>query len=133
MAGSRLSDAGTVKGPCCICSRSSLHAPSSKHDCHACISPLFELPSAPAGKWKGVTVAVKIVEHNEETESSLNQLRESLLSSSIVHPNVVSILSCTTLKTWRMERAGPFNDMECCRGVDCASFVWWAAGISVMS
>lgn len=36
-----------------------------------------------------MTVAVKIVEHNQETEGSLNQLRESLLSSSIVHPNVV--------------------------------------------
>ncbi len=42
------------------------------------------------GKWKGVTVAVKIVEHNAETESELVQLRESLLSSSVVHPNVVS-------------------------------------------
>jgi hypothetical protein len=44
-----------------------------------------------AGKWKGVTVAVKIVEHNQETESNLNQLRESLLSSNIVHPNVVRL------------------------------------------
>lgn len=42
------------------------------------------------GKWKGVTVAVKIVEHNAETENELIQLRESLLSSSVVHPNVVS-------------------------------------------
>ena len=45
------------------------------------------------GKWKGVTVAVKIVEHSAETEGELLQLRESLLSSSIVHPNVVS-MSC---------------------------------------
>ena len=44
-----------------------------------------------AGKWKGVTVAVKIVEHSAETEGELLQLRESLLSSSIVHPNVVSL------------------------------------------
>lgn len=43
------------------------------------------------GKWKGVTVAVKIVEHNAETESELLQLRESLLSSSVVHPNVVRL------------------------------------------
>jgi hypothetical protein len=42
-----------------------------------------------SGKWKGVTVAVKIVEHTAETEGELIQLRESLLSSSIVHPNVV--------------------------------------------
>ncbi len=45
----------------------------------------------PAGKWKGVTVAVKIVEHSAETEGELLQLRESLLSSSIVHPNVVRL------------------------------------------
>lgn len=38
-------------------------------------------------------MAVKIVEHSAETEGELLQLRESLLSSSIVHPNVVS-LSC---------------------------------------
>ncbi len=37
-----------------------------------------------------MTVAVKIVEHSAETEGELLQLRESLLSSSIVHPNVVS-------------------------------------------
>lgn len=35
-------------------------------------------------------MAVKIVEHNAETENELIQLRESLLSSSVVHPNVVS-------------------------------------------
>ena len=38
-----------------------------------------------------MTVAVKIVEHSAETEGELLQLRESLLSSSIVHPNVVSL------------------------------------------
>ena len=39
-----------------------------------------------------MTVAVKIVEHSAETEGELLQLRESMLSSSIVHPNVVSLL-----------------------------------------
>ena len=42
-----------------------------------------------------MTVAVKIVEHNAETEGELLQLRESMLSSSIVHPNVVSCLHST--------------------------------------
>lgn len=42
-----------------------------------------------AGKWKGVTVAVKIVEHTSEANGGIRQLRESILSSSIIHPNVV--------------------------------------------
>lgn len=42
-----------------------------------------------AGKWKGVTVAVKIVEHGSEAKGGIRQLRESILSSSIIHPNVV--------------------------------------------
>ncbi|EIE23924.1 kinase-like protein [Coccomyxa subellipsoidea C-169] len=50
------------------------------------------------GKWKGVTVAVKIVEHNAETESELVQLRESLLSSSVVHPNVIATYKVRTVR-----------------------------------
>ncbi|BDA46412.1 probable mitogen-activated protein kinase kinase kinase 11 [Coccomyxa sp. Obi] len=50
------------------------------------------------GKWKGVTVAVKIVEHNAETESELMQLRESLLSSSVVHPNVIATYKVRTVR-----------------------------------
>jgi hypothetical protein len=46
-----------------------------------------------AGKWKGVTVAVKIVEHTSEASTSIKELRESILSSSIIHPNVVRFLS----------------------------------------
>lgn len=42
-----------------------------------------------AGKWKGVQVAVKIVEHNSEADRDLSQLRESVLSTAIQHPNVV--------------------------------------------
>lgn len=57
-----------------------------------------------AGKWKGVTVAVKIVEHSAETEGELLQLRESLLSSSIVHPNVVSLSD--PLKAYHMSDFG---------------------------
>jgi hypothetical protein len=58
--------------------------------CKACASSDLMHIIRAAGKWKGVTVAVKIVEHSAETEGELLQLRESLLSSSIVHPNVVS-------------------------------------------
>ena len=48
-----------------------------------------------AGKWKGVTVAVKIVEHTSEGSTSIKELRESILSSSIIHPNVVRLLRST--------------------------------------
>ena len=60
---------------------------SVKQDCR--LTEVTNFLGVVTGKWKGVTVAVKIVEHNAETESELVQLRESLLSSSVVHPNVV--------------------------------------------
>ena len=50
-----------------------------------------------AGKWKGTTVAVKILEHSAESSSGLKELRESVLSSSIIHPNVVSTYKIRTL------------------------------------
>ncbi|CAL5227539.1 g10528 [Coccomyxa viridis] len=56
------------------------------------------------GKWKGVTVAVKIVEHSAETEGELLQLRESLLSSSIVHPNVVATYKVRTVRVLEESR-----------------------------
>ncbi|KAK9906630.1 hypothetical protein WJX75_005201 [Coccomyxa subellipsoidea] len=49
------------------------------------------------GKWKGVTVAVKIVEHTSEANGGIRQLRESILSSSIIHPNVVSTYKIRTI------------------------------------
>ncbi|BDA46411.1 probable serine/threonine-protein kinase/receptor R826 at N-terminal half [Coccomyxa sp. Obi] len=49
------------------------------------------------GKWKGVTVAVKIVEHSSEANGGIRQLRESILSSSIIHPNVVSTYKIRTI------------------------------------
>ena len=52
-----------------------------------------------AGKWKGTTVAVKILEHSAESSSGLKELRESVLSSSIIHPNVVSTYKIRTLPT----------------------------------
>ena len=47
------------------------------------------------GRWKGVLVAVKIVEHRAATQRADGTIlkgdpqRESLLSSSMMHPNVV--------------------------------------------
>ena len=51
-----------------------------------------------------MTVAVKIVEHSAETEGELLQLRESLLSSSIVHPNVVSLSKLPATLSHAMHR-----------------------------
>lgn len=66
-------------------------------------SPGHGLPSqgmaSRAGKWKGTTVAVKILEHSAESSSGLKELRESVLSSSIIHPNVVSTYKIRTLPT----------------------------------
>ena len=50
-----------------------------------------------AGKWKGTTVAVKILEHSAESSSGIKELRESVLSSSIIHPNVVSTYKIRTI------------------------------------
>lgn len=50
-----------------------------------------------AGKWRGTTVAVKIIEHSAESSSGIKELRESVLSSSIIHPNVVSTYKIRTI------------------------------------
>ena len=42
-------------------------------------------------------MAVKIIEHSAETSSGLKELRESVLSSSIIHPNVVSTYKIRTI------------------------------------
>lgn len=56
----------------------------------------MHVSSCPAGRWKATTVAVKIIEHVEGapgTASSggkkISVGRESLLATSISHPNVV--------------------------------------------
>lgn len=52
-----------------------------------------------AGRWKSVTVAVKIIEHSETAASApgsaarvMDVGRESLLATSIAHPNVVGVV-----------------------------------------
>ena len=63
-----------------------------------------------AGKWKGVQVAVKIVEHNSEADRDLSQLRESVLSTAIQHPNVVRTcpppIPSPQVQPWLGARAG---------------------------
>ena len=47
-----------------------------------------------AGRWRGGAVAVKVVPHSRRAGARVDALRESLLSSSIQHPNVVRIVPC---------------------------------------
>ena len=47
----------------------------------------------PAGRWNGVLIAVKVVEHTGEHEGGRADIvegaRESLLAASVSHPNVI--------------------------------------------
>jgi hypothetical protein len=43
-----------------------------------------------AAKWKGRTVAVKVLSHEGSRESKLNALHEAAVSAHMHHPNVVS-------------------------------------------
>lgn len=45
-----------------------------------------------AGRWKGAMVAVKIIEHSADINSKMEGFRETMVSSNIQHPNVVSLL-----------------------------------------
>eukprot|EP00884_Botryococcus_braunii_P005691 jgi/Botrbrau1/15122/Bobra.0283s0001.1 len=55
-------------------------------------------PRCTKAKWNGVFVAVKVVEHNAQTGSMLSTLRESALSQSISHPNVVTTYKIVTIR-----------------------------------
>jgi hypothetical protein len=46
--------------------------------------------SGASGRWRGALVAVKVVAHDCSIASLAETLRESALSTSIQHPNVVS-------------------------------------------
>lgn len=46
--------------------------------------------NARAGRWKGVAVAIKVVDHMSAAGNAVDAARESVLSSSVQHPNVVS-------------------------------------------
>ena len=42
-----------------------------------------------AGRWKGVPIAIKVVDHTAYVGTRVDALRESVLSTSVQHPNVV--------------------------------------------
>jgi hypothetical protein len=64
----------------------------------SCSALLSAAAAAAAGRWKAVTVAVKIIEHHDTSQgaaaSSIEKQasagREAFLATSILHPNVVS-------------------------------------------
>lgn len=44
-----------------------------------------------AGRWKGALVAVKVIDHRiKGNGNAVDIQRETILSTSVVHPNVVS-------------------------------------------
>ena len=47
-----------------------------------------------AGRWKGALVAVKVIDHRVKGNGNAVDIqRETILSTSVVHPNVVSVVS----------------------------------------
>ncbi len=46
------------------------------------------------GWWRGGTVAIKVVPHEGDLGAKVEIVRESLLSSSIQHPQIVSTFAC---------------------------------------
>ena len=49
-------------------------------------------PVIGAGRWKGALVAVKVIDHRVKGNGNAVDIqRETILSTSVVHPNVVSV------------------------------------------
>ena len=46
------------------------------------------------GRWRGGTVAIKVLQHGGNVALQISALRESLLCKNIMHPNIVRILGC---------------------------------------
>lgn len=60
-----------------------------------------------AGRWRGAVVAVKVVAHDRSIASLAETLRESALSTSIQHPNVVRAPSPPAVFQLRKRRGMP--------------------------
>lgn len=65
-----------------------------------------------SGRWKGAMVAVKIIEHSADINSKIEGLRETMVSSNIQHPNVVSLY----LIPYRQYHTGT-QSQECTMGM----------------
>ena len=53
------------------------------------------------GRWRGGTVAIKVIAHDGSVASQMSALRESLLCKNITHPNVVREQSSSaSLRHW---------------------------------
>ena len=61
------------------------------------------------GRWRGGTVAIKVLEHGGSMALQVAALRESLLCKNIMHPNIVRILACAPapLRCLRSEARKP--------------------------
>ncbi len=70
-----------------------LKASACPRACIMRINPLWI-----AGRWRGALVAVKVVAHDCSIASLAETLRESALSTSIHHPNVVSPLPASSCR-----------------------------------
>ena len=56
-------------------------------------TPGFSIVFCAAARWKGALVAVKVIEHGRtDSSSAVDIARESSLATSVVHPNVVSVM-----------------------------------------
>lgn len=78
-----------------------------QYDESACYARILDpaCGGACAGRWRGAMVAVKIVTHDRTLATLAETLRESALSTSIQHPNVV----CTCSAESNMTRCGPLS------------------------
>ena len=77
-------DVRLVAAICCLVTDTSANAVSSEMT--AC-----DLHNLSAGRWKGALVAVKVIDHRiKGNGNAVDIQRETILSTSVVHPNVVS-------------------------------------------
>ena len=58
-------------------------------------------------------MAVKIIEHSAESSSGIKELRESVLSSSIIHPNVVSTYKIRTIPSACPKSCQAYREVHC--------------------
>ena len=69
-----------------------------------------------AGRWKGALIAVKVMDHMVKGNSSnaVDIQRETSLSVSLVHPNVVSIVNRQLSHGWVMVHIYAKHQDCCC-------------------
>ena len=56
------------------------------------------------GRWRGGTVAIKVLAHNGSVVRQMSALREALLCKNITHPNVVRFLGYSPAPLFSLQR-----------------------------